>query len=553
MTENTGGQTGDQGNSQAMTFQTANSIQSTSLVAYQSRGHCLVIASLERGLEVIEQLPVKGKTLLVVDPNASGVQKQATENGIKVITARVIDLTGYLGTFDCAIGDPESPGSLAKVAGVSLLGGFDTVLDLSASPLVQFEVYPFGYYAPGDSADALTSALAEIPEMEGEFEKPKYFQYDASICAHSRSGITACSNCLDVCATGAITSDGDGISIEPYLCQGCGSCASSCPSGAVRYAYPAPADAMSQLSGLLSERRAAGAGNTIVFLHDAEEGAGRLQEYERDLDKNILPVSVEEVASIGIDGWLCALAYGAAAVVIDAPGENSVMRKGLDKQVETAGQILEGLGQVNRLHLLHEATADSLNAIASEANAAVPAAGFKTFNDKRQTTRMALDHLAIHSDSVPDSVDLPTESAFGQVNVDKDACTLCLACVTVCPARALQDGETLPQLKFIESSCLQCGLCESACPEDAISLSARFLYDSEQALKPRILNEEKPFNCVVCNTPFATERIIGRMQAKLSDHWMFEDDKSMRRLKMCEDCRVKDIFESESGIDVHKT
>ena len=43
------------------------------------------------------------------------------------------------------------------------------------------------------------------------------------------------------------------------------------------------------------------------------------------------------------------------------------------------------------------------------------------------------------------------------------------------------------------------------------------------------------------------------MQAQLSGHWMFEDEKALRRLKMCEDCRVKDIFESEQGgIDVHK-
>lgn len=553
MTENTSNQSSGESNGQAMTFQAANSIQSTSLVAYQSRGHCLVIASLEHGLDVIKQLPVKGATLFVDDGGSNEIQKQATEDGIKVITARAIHLTGHLGAFDCTVGDPESPGSLAKVAGVSLLGGFDTVLDLSATALMQVEVTPFGYYAPGDNAEALAVALAEIPEMEGEFEKPKYFQYDESICAHSRSGITACTNCLDVCATGAITSNGDGISIEAYLCQGCGSCTSSCPSGAVRYAYPAPADAMTQLSALLSERRAANADKTIVFLHDAEEGAKKLQKYEQNLHNNILPVSVEEVASIGMDSWLSALAYGAAAVVIDAPVENSAMRKGLEEQINITRQILEGLGLTDRLHLLADASADNLNEIATAAPSAIPAAGFKTFNDKRQTTRMALDHLALHADSVPESVELQPEAPFGMVNVDKNACTLCLACVTVCPARALQDGETLPQLKFIESSCLQCGMCESACPEDAINLSARFLYNSEQALKPRILNEEKPFNCIVCNTPFATEGIIGRMQAKLSGHWMFEDDKSMRRLKMCEDCRVKDIFESESGIDVHKS
>ena len=196
---------------------------------------------------------------------------------------------------------------------------------------------------------------------------------------------------------------------------------------------------------------------------------------------------------------------------------------------------------------------DEINTFAATEYRAIPFATFKSFNDKRQTIRSVIDHIAEHCPPTSDFVALSEESAFGEVKVDKSSCTLCLACVTVCPGSALQDGDTLPQLNFIESQCLQCGLCEKACPESAISLSARFLYDSEEARKPRVLNEETPFNCIVCNTPFATHQIIGRMQAKLADHWMFKDDSAVRRLKMCEDCRVKDIFEqTESGIDVHK-
>lgn len=539
---------------QTLSFRAAKSMQSTSLVAYQSRGHCLVISTLERGLEVLNQLQANGKTLFIHDDAQHSVEKNATEDGVKVITAKALALHGYLGSFDCVIGDPESPGSLAKMAGVSLLGGFDTVLDLSEKPLLKHEVLPFGYYAPGDDADALAGAMAEIAELEGDFEKPKYFDYDASICAHSRSGITACTNCIDVCGTGAITSNGDGVSVEPYLCQGCGSCASSCPSGAMRYAYPAPADAMAQLAELLSERRRRGQHKTVVFFHDTEQGAERLQSFSDNLSDAILPVSVEEVASIGMDGWFTALAYGASAVVIDAPDVQSAMFGGLNTQLGIANQILAGIGLHNRLQMMAQASAESLNPVAETDWLEIPVAGFKTFNDKRQTTRMALDHLFQHATGdKTDAIDLPEEAAFGRVQVDKNACTLCLACVTVCPARALQDGETLPQLKFIESNCLQCGMCESACPERAISLESRYLYDSETALKPMILNEEKPFNCIVCNVAFATEGIIVRMQAKLSDHWMFKDDKAVRRLKMCEDCRVKDIFENESGIDVHKS
>ena len=52
--------------------------------------------------------------------------------------------------------------------------------------------------------------------------------------------------------------------------------------------------------------------------------------------------------------------------------------------------------------------------------------------------------------------------------MDREACTLCMACASVCPAGAINAGGELPRLDFIELNCVQCGLCESACPEDAI-------------------------------------------------------------------------------------
>lgn len=538
--------------SSTIEFTPSNAVQSTSLVGYQSRGHCLIIGQLDLALSVAAKLDTPAQTVLVPTPGSAAINKQATEEGITVVEADALLLKGYLGAFDCAIGDPESPGSLAMVAGVSLLGGFDLVLDLGDLPMLRHEVLPFGYLATGDNEAAIDSAVAELAELQGDFEKPKYFEYDASICAHSRSGITACTNCLDVCGTGAITSDGDGVKIEPYLCQGCGSCATNCPSGAVRYVYPSPADALSQLTELLAPRQQANQ-KTIVYFHDAEAGAERLALFQSELTDLILPLVVEEVSSVGMDVWFAALAYGVTAIAIDAPSAETGAGRALLEQCATANQILNGMNIERRIKIFDGIDPQAINEFANEDFQSIPVATFKTFNNKRQTIRSAADHLLSHSQPSDDAVELAQHAPFGQVHVDKNTCTLCLACVTVCPASALQDGATLPQLNFIESQCLQCGMCEKACPESAISLETRYLYDSELARKPRVLNEETPFNCIVCNTPFATQQIIGRMQAKLSGHWMFEDDTALRRLKMCEDCRVKDIFnDTESGIDVHR-
>ena len=66
-----------------------------------------------------------------------------------------------------------------------------------------------------------------VSDLVGEFEKPRYVAYDAGICAHARSHKVGCTNCLEVCPTGAITPDGDHVAIDPAICGGCGNCAPS--------------------------------------------------------------------------------------------------------------------------------------------------------------------------------------------------------------------------------------------------------------------------------------------------------------------------------------
>jgi hypothetical protein len=38
------------------------------------------------------------------------------------------------------------------------------------------------------------------------------------------------------------------------------------------------------------------------------------------------------------------------------------------------------------------------------------------------------------------------------------------------------------------------------------------------------------------------------MQEKLKGHWMFQKPDAFRRLQMCEDCRVRDMFTHDKGM-----
>ena len=143
--------------------------------------------------------------------------------------------------------------------------------------------------------------------------------------------------------------------------------------------------------------------------------------------------------------------------------------------------------------------------------------------------------------SVPEQIPLPNGTPFGEVLIDSNKCTLCMSCVAVCPAGALIDNKERPCLSFIEWNCVQCGLCENTCPEKAITLNPRLLADSNARMARRVLNEEEPFKCVECGKPFTTQSMVSRMEEKLSGHRMFSGD-GIRRLRLCEDCRVKDMF-----------
>ena len=136
--------------------------------------------------------------------------------------------------------------------------------------------------------------------------------------------------------------------------------------------------------------------------------------------------------------------------------------------------------------------------------------------------------------------------------VDKDRCTLCLSCVGACPASALQDNPQQPQLRFVEGNCVQCGLCERTCPEQAITLQPRLLLAPERR-QPRVLNEAQPFACVRCGKPFGTLQGIEAMIGKLAGHSMFQGA-ALQRLKMCGDCRVRDMMQpgGELSIEVRR-
>ena len=428
----------------------------------------------------------------------------------------------------------------------------DLIFDMSGgTPLFSAHSHVDGYkFVDPDHRAGIAEAMFDMVDLVGEFEKPIYVSYDAAVCAHSRSGIVGCANCIDNCPTGAIVSDGDHIKIDPAICGGCGNCSAMCPTGAVSYAYPDRHDLIARGQSLISNYLQAGGKRPVILLHDDSHGStliSAMARYGRGLPSQVLPMSIYSLFQTGHELITALFGAGAEHVILLVSPEKSADLPALEYQVALSRALLDGLGFAGpRLHLLNEADPDQVAAALYDLPELPPISPSRIdpVGSKRDVARNALAKLHGTAPQPCDSLALPEGAPYGRLQVNREGCTLCLACVGACPANALGDHADHPELAFTEAACVQCGLCVATCPEKVITLEPRYNFLPD-AMSPVVLNAEEPFECIVCAKPFGTKSMVEKVVAQLKGHSMFKDENQLRLIQMCDNCRVETLAEGK--------
>ena len=507
-----------------------------------SHGVCLIVGPGEGACALAGQLSeALTVTVLMTDGAAAPVSRD-----YDVVRGRLKHVQGALGGFRVTIDALEQmvPAGRGEFSFSSPQDGAQSECDILIDVAGDVSFVPAPQkregYLRADPRDplAVMRLAVQAVQLVGTFEKPLYLHVEEHLCAHSRAEQVGCSNCIDICPTGAISPAGDHVAVDPMVCAGCGACAALCPSTAIRYDVPEFDVLLKRIQTLATVFSSSGGTSGHLLVHD-DAGAELIRmaaRFGRGLPAHVIPFHIGSVQVFGHAEMLAALAQGMARVtVLRGPRTEA---DALDREVALANAIA-GREAANVLVTEDpDQMSDALYGFVIKSETRTP---IVTLGNRRQVTRMAARALNPGRET---PIDLPQGAPYGAVLVDTDACTLCLSCVSLCPSGALLDNPDMPQLRFQEDACLQCGICATICPEQAITLEPR-LDPRPHALEQKVLHEEEPFACVECGALFGVKSTIEKITEKLAGaHPMFATSDKARMIQMCDNCRVNAQFHS---------
>ncbi len=424
----------------------------------------------------------------------------------------------------------------------------------------------------GYHTDTELSTVAAVSDLLG-YDRDSFLDLEMDVCASGDSGQEGCRNCHDACPHGAVSKPAaDEVSFDRSACRNCGACTSSCPTGAVeltersneRLAREVEALVDTEPSGGLLDRTPPAIETQIVAFVCSERAERALSRYGRLAARGevgieyppILPVRVDCTDTVGEAHVLHALAVGADGVAIVGCG-GACLHSGPDPKAELVDRLNRattdlGLGKrvdffapdpdepgefVESVSMFAVETLEPTPVPAGEhrssggaavADDRLPAYGTRIWT--LESVRQLLEHVT------PEREVIRGLEGFGRMSVG-DACGLTPTCTNLCPTGAIRRDEGA--LEFNHERCVNCGLCETGCPETAITMETGLdlaaLPERNDGDAWRTVYETELFECRGCGTPFASVSTVEDIKTDLPEGDMANAEGHMA--EYCSDCK----------------
>jgi len=412
----------------------------------------------------------------------------------------------------------------------------------------------FGIYI-AERGNALSKALDIVSNL-GEIGKEKYLDLDMERCASGRSELIGCEFCLP-CPYEAITREGAKMVLSEVGCQGCGLCSSLCPMSVPQlYEYPNHL-IYSQIEDLLS-----GDSDSKVLLFACSENVETLNAVGRKKIKYpaVLPLFVPCIDLVSEAHVLSAFELGAEGVILWGC-ENSHLEQ-IESTVRFARLTLSAFNLGERVLLMNDAQFDAegfaktitdfVNELSPSPIKNMKVEKIDFTKPKRDILLELIQSFSLRTKVHPTLVEESTQFPFADVSLNSK-CTLCNACVNLCSTNALNKEEN--KISFVYGRCIACGLCERACPEEAIALESVLDFSRLVEKEAKTLVESEFIACADCGKLFMSRSAFDRISELLKES---EDEgkgegeegkgelnaeEKIELLRYCEDCRASKAVE----------
>ncbi|EKR5435916.1 4Fe-4S dicluster domain-containing protein [Campylobacter upsaliensis] len=365
--------------------------------------------------------------------------------------------------------------------------------------------------------------LSFLQSKSPNYHFKTFITYNSSVCQYHKRRSEHCAKCAEICPTTAILKDDEERILEfsQIDCLGCGGCVSVCPSGSLDYA-PMNRDSFFKMLDFVR-------GSKICIIPKKMP----LEHLNLKLGEGVLPFMIEG------EKWLSNLHF---LSLLQASGANLVfytdfVSRGSAEAIGLLNAVFERKFGKKAVFVASDEK-ELENALTKLEF--IEGLNF-SFHNNTQTNR---ENFAVRLRHLIGDEDLGVVESgewlrYGDLRLNVDTCTLCLACVGACNVGALVADSKENALKFNPSLCTTCGYCETSCAEkDTLKLERSGLRLEKSYFDFRTLAKDELFACVECGKEFATKKAVEKIASLMRDKFA-NDEAKLKSLYCCADCKAK--------------